>query len=774
MSNTQFEGLESKLGFRGYGLCYREGIAMPISEKEFADYQAILLEVAKSKTLDAGDLSAACRLVLEAACDGLGIVRASFWRLDRQQPSIQCQMLLDTRKGLIEDTVVLREQDIPAYFDAICQERSVVAPDVVNDPKTKELAEEYLIPLGITSLLDSPVMSRGDMMGIVCCEHVGEPRQWSLPQQMFVTSLADLMGRAVTAHDRNRAEAAMRLSEERFQGAFEQSVTPMLLMSQTGYFEQVNQAFCDLLEESSTRLHGKCWLDFVHSDDRQKSIDAVAPLLESDAADVDYRCRLKKASGDTVWVSVHCSEIQVHDKTQPYHMAVIQDITENYQLSLELAHQAIHDPLTGLINRAEFRRLLEATLEAVRDEETPHAFCYLDLDQFKVVNVTSGHEAGDELLRQLSGLLVDAVGSTGTVARLGGDECGVLLQGYDQRKAAGVARDILQRLRAHAFRWAERSFEASASLGLVMLSPLTASVGELFQQADIACFAAKEEGRNRMHIYEADDQLLARRRGEIDWVSRINKTMKDGRFCLYAQPIVPLKKGDDSFHLEILLRMIDESGNIISPGVFLAAAERYNLMPKVDRWVVKAALSAIREGEPALARASVVSINLSGASLADDSFLDFIIEQFQQQGVAPQKICFEITETAAIGNFTAAKHFIQTLRALGCRFALDDFGSGLSSFAYLRALDVDILKIDGLFVKDIDSDPVDRGIVKTIHELCHLIGKKTIAEFVESRAILAILREIGVDYIQGYAIGAPSPLATALPLTESLQVLDQA
>lgn len=747
---------------------------MPMSEKEFADYQAILLEVAKSETLDAGDLSEASRLVLDAACRGLDIARASFWQLDRTGKAIRCKLMLDRERGIVEDDIELRQEDIPAYFEAICLERSVVAHDVVSDPKTRELAREYLVPLGISSLLDAPVMSRGDMMGILCCEHAGEPCIWTLPQQMFVTSLADLMGRAVTAYDRNKAEAATRASEERFRGGFDQSVTPMLLLSPDGRFEQVNEAFCTLVSESANYLQNRFWLDHLHIEDRDDCAAMMAPLLASKVKDVAYRCRLKTDAGADIWVSVHCSAIRLDDTNQHRYICVVQDVTLNHQLSLELADQAIHDPLTGLINRAEFERLVEETLEVSRTNNIPHGFCYLDLDQFKVVNVTCGHEAGDELLRQLSDLFVDAIGDAGDVARLGGDEFGILLRDCEQSDALAIAEYLMERLRKYSFRWGERSFDVAASLGMVMLSPFMSSAAELFRQADIACFAAKDAGRNRIHVYESDDQLLARQRGEIDWVSRINNAIKENRFCLYAQPIVPAAGGKDGYHVEILLRMIDESGNIISPGVFMAAAERYNLMTKLDCWVVKTALRSIRENKPALVNADMVSINLSGPSLAEDGFLDYILGQIQREGVSPQKLCFEITETAAIGNFTAAKYFIETLRARGCSFALDDFGSGLSSFAYLKALEVDILKIDGIFVKDIVSDPMDRGIVKTIHELCHLVGKKTIAEFVESPEIMAVLEDIGVDFLQGYAIGAPCPLTTALPFTSSWRALDQA
>jgi diguanylate cyclase (GGDEF)-like protein/PAS domain S-box-containing protein len=435
---------------------------------------------------------------------------------------------------------------------------------------------------------------------------------------------------------------------------------------------------------------------------------------------------------------------------------ILRDVSKARELSRKMSWQATHDPLTGLWSRAEFERRLDALIRTAKDPDATHALLYLDLDQFKVVNDTCGHAAGDELLKQVTFLLHKEIRHGDTLARLGGDEFGVLLSGCPLFKAAEIADRL--RLTVHEFRfaWEERSFEIGVSIGLVVIDSHGGSASDALSHADMACYAAKDLGRNRIRVFEATDELLSRRQEEMHWATRINQALAQNRFRLYAQEIRPLG-GDAAPHFEILLRMLSKSGEEIPPGAFIPAAERYGLMDKIDRWVISHALEAL--GHSGFHQGEVkFAINLSALSLMDESLGTFLRQQMHQNHVAPASLCLEITETAAISHLATAVKFINDIKSLGCRFSLDDFGSGMSSFAYLKNLPVDYIKIDGAFVRDIVSDPIDRTFVESIHRIGEAMGKETIAEFVENDRILQILTDIGVNYVQGYGVSRPLPL----------------
>jgi diguanylate cyclase (GGDEF)-like protein/PAS domain S-box-containing protein len=441
-------------------------------------------------------------------------------------------------------------------------------------------------------------------------------------------------------------------------------------------------------------------------------------------------------------------------------VAVFRDVTEARRMQKHIAYQATHDSLTGLENRCEFERRLQELLRDPVKSSVPHALCYLDLDQFKVVNDTCGHVAGDELLRQLAAILRTVVRDSDTLARLGGDEFGILLPNCHPQNACDIAAMLLKAVQDFCFVWGESTFTIGASIGVVSVDDSGSDQLTLLSAADAACYAAKESGRNRVHFFESGDTELARRQGEMQWVSRIHQAIEEDQFELFYQTIAPLQPEHHGRgrHYELLIRMRDAADAIIPPGAFLPAAERYGLMPLVDRWVIQRAFQWLGNNPVHLQELEYCAINLSGTSISDERFLDFLVEQFSALQIPAGKICFEITETAAIANLVKASNFIATLNEIGCSFALDDFGSGMSSFAYLKKLPVDFLKIEGMFVRDIGSDPVDLAMVKSINELGHAMGKRTIAEFVESREIMEILREIGVDYVQGYGVARPEPL----------------
>jgi diguanylate cyclase (GGDEF)-like protein/PAS domain S-box-containing protein len=439
---------------------------------------------------------------------------------------------------------------------------------------------------------------------------------------------------------------------------------------------------------------------------------------------------------------------------------VFRDVTQSRHLARELSWRATHDPLTGLGNRTEFESVLEQTLESAQHQHKHHALIYMDLDQFKVVNDTCGHVAGDELLRQLALLLSAKVREGDSLFRLGGDEFAILLSGCPLGRAQVIANDLREMVEEFRFGWQDRTFAIGASLGLVPITAETVGKAPLLAAADAACYMAKEKGRNRVQVYEPGDTELARREGEMEWLLRLNSAMEEDRLVLYFQKIVRMA-AVTTIDYEILLRLRDEQGRLVPPQAFIPAAERYHLMPSIDRWVFRHVMEWLACDVENAEGVQTLFINLSGQSLNDEKFLPFVVEQLRLYPLAAQKVGFEITETAAIANLARAVRFISTLKTLGCRFALDDFGSGMSSFAYLKNLRVDKVKIDGIFVRDMLNDNVDLAMVEAINHIGHVMGIETVAEFVENEEILAKIRELGVDYGQGYGIHRPEALVVA-------------
>jgi len=442
---------------------------------------------------------------------------------------------------------------------------------------------------------------------------------------------------------------------------------------------------------------------------------------------------------------------------------VFHDITEQRALTREMSYRASHDALTQLPNRAEFDQRLQRELSAAHQTGLSHALLYIDLDQFKIVNDACGHAIGDTLLQQVGAVLRSCVRAGDTLARLGGDEFGVILSHCDADAAGRIAQNICDRLDDFRFIHETHRFRVGASIGVVPLDRRWANTAAVLQAADAACYAAKEAGRNRVHAYADPEGTVQAHQGQMRWVTRLQQAIEEDRFALYCQKIEALSPDGKGAHCEILLRMIDDDGSIILPGAFMPAAERYQLAGRVDRWVLRRALSWMRDCRDRLERVSTIAINLSGQSIGDRGFHVFVEELLRETGVDAGKICFEVTETAAISNLADATLFFESMRVHGCRFALDDFGSGLSSFAYLKSLPVDYLKIDGQFVRHAHIDALDRATVRCIQEVAHVVGKKTIAEFAESAEVCEVLRAMGVDYAQGYAIHRPEPIELVLP-----------
>jgi len=481
-------------------------------------------------------------------------------------------------------------------------------------------------------------------------------------------------------------------------------------------------------------------------------------LADGRPVDIDTNCALVKRNGDHVPVAI--SVAPIHDREQRIHGAVmiLHDVSEAKSLQRELSYQASHDHLTGLYNRREFDRELRQALLHARRDNHQHTLCYMDLDQFKVINDTCGHAAGDLLLRNLSGRLRESLRKSDVLARLGGDEFALLLLHCTVEQAATLAENLHKLFNDFKFEWEGKTFQVGASIGIAPLSPDAGSVDEVLAAADMACYAAKEQGRNRTHTYQVDDENMLQRRSEMSMVSAVRNALTENLFELFAQPVVPISNRSERGHYEILVRMKTPDGEYLAPGMFLPAAERYQLMPAIDRWVVHHAVTYMAE-QAGADNEFTLAINLSGQSINDDRFLTYFIEEIGRHGIDGSRLCLEITESEAVNDLSHAIHFITTLKEHGCTFALDDFGTGVSSFEYLKSLPVDYLKIDGAFIRQLDTSSVDYAMVKAINEVAGVLGMKTIAEFVENERIFDKLGEIGVDYGQGYWIAEPAPAA---------------
>jgi diguanylate cyclase (GGDEF)-like protein/PAS domain S-box-containing protein len=557
-----------------------------------------------------------------------------------------------------------------------------------------------------------------------------------------------------TIENKNNTLLALK---NNFQALYDNNPTMVFDLSLSGQIQSVNQFGAKQIGLGANQFIDMSIFSFTHPEDIADSRLFFKDCLANPHKVQKQEVRLICQNGNIIWVRQTARLVDTA-QNQQHLLLVCEDITETRRLADKIAYQASHDELTGLTNRRQFDEHIQALVEQAQADNSVHVMCYLDLDQFKVVNDTCGHLAGDELLRQLGELLRQQVRKTDVLARLGGDEFGILMSHCNIEQALLTSEKLRSSICDFQFAWDNRSFSISVSIGIAPINRTSGNAVDILKEADSACYAAKEKGRNRIHIFSSTDEELAERQGEMQWVEKIRLGIEENRFQLYGQLIVPTSPIDEGLHFETLLRYRDEQGNIIPPGAFLPAAERYNIAPALDRWVISHLFEYLSTTPGFTERLELCSVNLSGLSLSDETMLDFISKQFRKWQIPTYKICFEITETAAISNLSYAKQFIDTLRKKGCLFSLDDFGSGLSSFAYLKNLPVDFLKIDGLFVKDILEDKIDWTMVKAINEVGHVMNKKTIAEFVENQNIFELLKTLGVNYAQGYGIAKPVPL----------------
>lgn len=557
---------------------------------------------------------------------------------------------------------------------------------------------------------------------------------------------------------REASENALQESRQRFENAFSNAPIGMALLDSDGTFLQRNRKLDELLGIDS-RVGGQLF-SFLTRDSEAEVRAHLARLVADEEINVELEADIVGAEGRKLTCVLSASAVYSEGAGFLYSVLQLQDITESTRLSQELAYQATHDALTGLSNR----RVLESELESVNKElavgGAKFAFCLMDLDQFKVVNDTCGHSAGDSLLVQVARLILSAVRPDDLVVRLGGDEFAVLLYGCDEATGLDIAESIRTEIEATSFLWEDSSFRVGVSIGMVTAGSHYSDIADIMSQADAACFAAKDLGRNRVYHVSVNDEQLAKNQGEMHWVGRINAALDDDEFLLFAQPILPIcaiEPGPSRY--EVLLRLRDYDGErLIAPGAFFSSIERYDLSVRVDRWVVSHLVQLLKAYVQLFDDERHFWVNLSGTSLGDEKFLEDLETIIGTSGLPPGMLNFEVTETAVIRNITQASDAMLRLKAFDCKFALDDFGTGLSSFGYLKSLPVDFIKIDGVFVRNIVDDKVDRMFVKSIIEIARTMGIQTVAEFVEDEHVLAVLRSLGVDYGQGYGLGYPSEL----------------
>jgi diguanylate cyclase (GGDEF)-like protein/PAS domain S-box-containing protein len=577
-----------------------------------------------------------------------------------------------------------------------------------------------------------------------------------LSKEQVSAQLLDKVLRYAT--ERTHTLKALKASEQRYRELFQNVTAGVFQTTPDGKFMAANPALVRMLgydsedELLAVDVAQDIYMDPGHREAWAQSMAECGEVRNAELV-------LKRRDGSKIVVLENSRVVRDTEGRVLFYEGTLTDITAAHELSQQLSYDASHDPLTGLANRREFEMRLQRAIEMTQATGAQHAVCYLDLDRFKAVNDTCGHVAGDELLRQLGHVLQQKVRQADVVARLGGDEFVVLLHNCGPNDALQVANNLLRAVAGFQFVWGTQAFTLGASIGVVIVNAHFRRLAQVMDAADAACYAAKDAGRNRVQVFQEDAAIVARRHGEQEWVARAKRALTENRLFLDAQRIQPLAADPgEPPHYEILVRMRDESGRTVPPGAFLPSVERYNLSVRYDRWVIAATVDWMRRNPAALGRVSRFFINLSKDSVADPETAAFVRQAAAAGGVDPRRLGFEISEGVALANLARANQLVNDMRRLGCATSLDDFGSGVSSFAYLKALAVEYLKIDGMFVGNISQDQVDYAMVRSIKDIGHVMGKKIVAESVETAAVLEKLRELGVDYAQGFEVGAPASI----------------
>ncbi len=582
----------------------------------------------------------------------------------------------------------------------------------------------------------------------------------------FTGNAKKVVGSISDIHLQKQAQVQLADEKDKVVATLRSIVDAVITTNERGEVQYTNQAaarFLNCSEEEAKEKHIEKIIDLYEEESDKKIENPILSCLSGrQKKNQKLNADIVTKTGAKYTVQLMVTPLISQTGKLYGAVTVMNDVTNLRLLARRLRYQASHDSLTSLINRSEFERNVRKAILVAKNKLKRSSLIYLDLDRFKMVNDLYGHAAGDELLIQFSNLVKSKLRGSDILARLGGDEFALLLSGCNLDEAEEKAHEILQSIQEYKFIWEQKSFNVEASIGVAEINQKCFDLSYVLSSVDSACYLAKESGRNCVRVFREGDVDINRRRGQERWLQRFDKALNEGRLLVTAQSIINIKADKDSQidknGFEILIRMEDDNGRLVPPNAFLPAVERYNRAPKLDRWILDKVLRLLADNRNVLAQIDKCSINLSGQSLASEGFLPFIVAKLKEYNIQPSKICFEITETAAIANLDQATSFVQSLKDLGCYFALDDFGSGLSSFAYLKTLPVDFLKIDGMFVKDIHNDNVSRAMVKAINEMGHVLGKQTIAEYVENEEILNILKDIGVDFAQGFHAGRPEPI----------------
>ncbi len=701
---------------------------------------------------------------------------------------IAVNQLLDSleQRGLrLQDREQLFQRLVETVHDAVVVHRKAIlfanarflnmlgmsAADVVGRPLSDFVAPEYveLVDNNLRRRIEGEpaaeryeielVGSHGEVTRIelssAVIESAGEPA-------LLLTALEML---PITEQDRAPARPRAMVTLD----AMGESV---ITVDAAGGIDYVNHSAETLLGQTFDQLVGKAFADvasLVDESDRRSLGDPVRKALATGGrVTMGKRAVLVPANG-ALERSVEISVTPLKSESQATNglVLVMHDTSELRGLTRQMTYQASHDALTGLVNRREFERRLREAMDAAQTGEAAHALCYLDLDRFKVVNDTCGHTAGDNMLREVATIIKDSVRDSDTAGRIGGDEFALLLVGCPLEKARQIADDVVRSINDYRFVWKDKIFNIGVSIGLVEIGRGGGSIEDVMNSADSACYVAKKQGGVHVHVYSAREEATARHSGEIHWLQKLQSALRDNKFELYYQPIVPahstVERGPA---IEVFVRLEAEDGQpSVPPAEFIRAAERYRLMPHVDRWVVQAVLSALGRGGMRVPPGRSVAINISGQTLGDSEFLEFVVECFDHTGANPADICFEVTESAVVANLDHARRFIAVLHGMGCEFALDDFGSGLSSFSTLKTLPMDYLKIDGSFIGNLAADTVNQAMVGAMIELSRSLNFRIVAEQVEDQLSLDTVKEMGIDFVQGFIIGRPQPLSvTPTPL----------
>jgi diguanylate cyclase (GGDEF)-like protein/PAS domain S-box-containing protein len=732
------------------------GSLTDISERKWAErFRAAERDVLQTLATD-GDL----RTVLESVTrliESVGVGEACSLSLLASDGEGFCSVVAprlsdSLRSALARATVGIGSGSCAA---AVYLGREVAVADIGKDPFWHKLRDPAL-DSGLRAAWSRPIRAAdGKVLGALGVFRA----EAGLPGERESQTIAHATQLAGIALERLHAAEALRNSEVQAHVTLQSIGDAVIRTNANGLIEYLNPVAEKLTgwraDEARGRPIGKV-LALLDEATREPLADPVERLLAPRPAAL--------SSDHPVLVTRSREEVAIQESAAPIRdrdggvigaVFVFHDVTKERRLRRALSYQASHDALTGLINRREFDNRLQAAAASARSGANRFALLYVDLDQFKVVNDTCGHQAGDRLMRDITGLLQTRVRAADTIARLGGDEFGILLDGCTLEQAARIADGIRQAIHGHRFTWGAITLSVGASIGVVEITQDTGNVANVMSAADIACYAAKEEGRNRVHVYDAEGQGVSNRHREMHWVARVTRAAEQDRLELYFQPIVAIASRVPAAFHELTVRLRDDTGDIVPPTEFIPAAERYNVMPLIDRWVVLRAIELVRARR---GNAPLLAVNLSGTSLNDQSFLEFVLQHTYDPAIA-RSLCFEITETAAVTNLSNALYFMRELKGRGCRFSLDDFGSGLSSFMYLKTLPVDFLKIDGQFISHVAASPVDRSMVEAISKVGRALGIATVAECVETQDVLAELERIGVDFVQGFYLARPRPIA---------------